>query len=56
MYFSDTGLATFLIKMNHPETLRISNLSGAFFETFVVNEIRKTFLNNKQPFPGLLLS
>ena len=50
MYFSDTGLATFLIKMNHPETLRISNLSGAFFETFVVNEIRKTFLNNKQPF------
>lgn len=50
MYFSDTGLASYLIKMNYPETLRISNLSGAFFETFVVNEIRKTFLNNKKPF------
>ncbi|MFQ7537362.1 MAG: ATP-binding protein [Clostridium sp.] len=50
VYFSDTGLAAYLIKMNYPETLRISNLSGAFFETFVVNEIRKTFLNNKEPF------
>ena len=50
VYFSDTGLAAYLIKMNYPETLRISNLSDAFFETFVVNEIRKTFLNNKEPF------
>ena len=50
MYFSDTGLASFLIKMNYPDTLRISNLSGAFFETFVVNEIRKTFLNSKKEF------
>lgn len=36
--------------MNQPETLRISNLSGAFVETFVVNEIRKSFLNSKLPF------
>ena len=50
VYFSDTGLAAYLIKMNYPETLRISNLSDAFFETFVVNEIRKNFLNNKEPF------
>lgn len=50
MYFSDTGLASFLIKMNYPDILRISNLSGAFFETFVVNEIRKTFLNSKKEF------
>lgn len=50
MYFSDTGLAAYLVKMNHAETLRISNLSGAFIETFVINEIRKSFLNSKLPF------
>lgn len=51
MYFSDTGLAAYPIRLNHAETLRISNFSGAFFETFVMNEIRKSFLNSKQPFP-----
>lgn len=50
LYFSDTGLAAYLTKLDHAESLRISNFSGAFIETFVVNEIRKTFLNSKLPF------
>lgn len=50
VYFSDTGVAAYLARLNQPETLLISNFSGAFNETFIMNEIRKSFLNNKLPF------
>lgn len=50
VYFSDTGVAAYLARLNQPETLLISNFSGAFNETFIKNEIRKSFLNNKLPF------
>lgn len=50
LYFSDTGLAAYLARLNHPETLRLSNFSDAFNETFIINEIRKSFLNHKLPF------
>lgn len=52
IYFSDTGLAAYLAKLNNSEVLKISNFSGAFNETFIMNEIRKSFINNKIPFPG----
>ncbi len=45
MYFMDTGLCAYLTRWNSAETLEISAMSGAFFKTFVVSEIVKTFLN-----------
>lgn len=50
LYFIDTGLASFLTKWNTPETLLNGAMSGAFFETFVVNEILKSYLfRGKRP-------
>ena len=43
IYFRDTGLAAFLTNWNTPEQLRDGAMSGAFFETFVVNEIIKSY-------------
>lgn len=50
VYFADTGVAAYLARLNNPETLRISHFSGGFNETFIMNEIRKSFLNNKLSF------
>ena len=46
MYFFDTGLAAYLCQIDSPATLQKSFLRGRFFETFVYNEIRKSFLSN----------
>lgn len=43
LYFMDTGLAAFLTKWKTPETLLSGAMSGAFFETFVVTEIIKSY-------------
>ena len=45
MYFFDTGLAAYLCGIDSAETLQKSFLKGRFFETFVFNEIRKSFMN-----------
>ena len=45
MYFFDTGLAAYLCGIDSSETLQRSFLKGRFFETFVFNEIRKSFMN-----------
>lgn len=45
LYFSDTGLAAHLTRWLTSETLMTGAMNGAFFETFVVNEIRKSFTN-----------
>lgn len=50
IYFSDTGLAAYLARLNQSEILLISNFSGAFNENFIMNEIRKSFINNKLAF------
>ena len=52
LYFSDTGLAAYLARIYSPENLEISNLSGAFMETYVMNEIRKSYINNGREFLG----
>ena len=46
MYFMDTGLCAYLTRMNSPEFLERSAMDGAFFETWVVAEIYKSYLNN----------
>lgn len=50
VYFTDTGLACYLAKIKDPETLLASHFAGAFMETFVVNEIRKSYFNNNLDF------
>ena len=50
VYFSDTGLASHLLRIKDPETLLASNFAGAFMETMVINEIRKSYLNNNKDF------
>ena len=45
LYFRDTGLASYLTSWLTPETLRNGAISGHMFETFVVNEIIKSFIN-----------
>jgi predicted AAA+ superfamily ATPase len=45
LYFLDTGLAAYLTRWTSPETLEARAASGAFFETFVVSEIMKSWYN-----------
>jgi len=45
LYFLDTGLAAYLTRWTTPEALEAGASSGAFFETFVVSEIMKSWLN-----------
>ena len=45
IYFLDTALAAHLTKWNSPEVLEAGAMAGAFFETYVVSEIYKSFIN-----------
>ena len=46
MYFLDTGLAAYLAGWTTPESLEAGISSGAFFETFVISEIIKSYWHN----------
>ena len=45
LYFLDTGLAAYLTKWNTTNVLENGAMSGAFFETFVISEILKSYYN-----------
>lgn len=45
VYFRDTGLAAYLTRWLTPETLANGAMSGAFFETFAISEILKSYSN-----------
>lgn len=45
LYFMDTGLAAYLTKWNTAEVLQHGAMAGAFFETFIVGEIIKSYYN-----------
>ena len=45
LYFMDTGLACYLSMWNNPHALEISSMGGAMFETFVISEIIKGYVN-----------
>lgn len=45
LYFRDTGLACYLSRWNSYEALESSAVAGNMFETFVINEIIKSFIN-----------
>lgn len=48
MYFLDTGLCAHLTRWSSAETLERGAMGGAFFETWVVSEIYKSYLNAGQ--------
>ena len=48
LYFLDTGLAAYLAKLNNAEVLKNSIFSGRFVETFISNEIIKSYKNNNK--------
>ena len=43
LYFTDTGLAAYLTRWNTPDTLKNGAMAGAFFESFVISEILKSY-------------
>ncbi len=45
LYFMDTGLACYLTNWNTPEQLKVGAMAGHMFETFVVSEVLKSYLN-----------
>lgn len=50
MYFLDTGLCAYITRWSSPEILERGAMDGQFFETWVVSEIYKSFINNgKRP-------
>ena len=46
LYFMDTGLCAYLCGMPSAEILEKSAFAGAFYETYVVSEIIKSYYNN----------
>lgn len=51
LYFMDTGLAAFLTRWTNPDVMCNGAMAGAFFETYVISEIIKSFANNGQDAP-----
>ena len=45
LYFLDTGLAAYLTRWNNQEVLENGAMAGAFFETFIIDEILKSYYN-----------
>lgn len=51
IYFLDTGLCAYLTGWNTPEVIEKGAMSGAFFETFVISEIIKSYQHNGKNAP-----
>lgn len=51
MYFLDTGLCAHLTRWSSAETLEAGAMGGEFFETWVVSEIYRSYLNAGQKPP-----
>ncbi len=50
VYFTDTGLVSYLCKWLTPETLMNGAMAGGIFETFVISEVIKSYYNaGKEP-------
>lgn len=51
LYFTDTGLAAYLLRWNTADALELGAMSAEFFETWVVGEVYKSFANSAQKAP-----
>lgn len=49
IYFMDTGLCAYLCRWPSAQTLEYGAMDGAFFETYVVSEIVKSYYNSGKP-------
>ena len=49
----DTGLAAYLCRWPNAETLQNGIMDGAFFETYVISEIVKSYYNSGKPIDNL---
>jgi predicted AAA+ superfamily ATPase len=50
LYFMDTGLCAYLTRWDSAETLEVSAMNGAIFETYAVSEVIKSYYNaGKRP-------
>lgn len=45
LYFNDTGLACYLLGVDSPSSLKKSTFKGRMVETYIHNEIRKSYIN-----------
>ena len=45
LYFLDTGLAAYLTRWTTPDVLKNGAMAGAFFESFVIAEVIKSYYN-----------
>lgn len=46
IYFLDTGLCAYLTGWSSPDVIQKGAMAGAFFETFIVSEIIKSYVHN----------
>jgi len=53
IYFLDTGLASYLVGWDNAQVLQNGAMSGAFFETFVIGEIIKSWTNKEGVTPNM---
>lgn len=51
LYFTDTGLAAYLLRWNTADALELGAMSAEFFETLVIGEVYKSFANSAQKAP-----
>lgn len=51
LYFYDTGLLSYLLRVESPEALQTHPFRGAIFENFIVTEMIKNYLNRGQEPP-----
>ena len=50
IYFLDTGLCSYLARIPTAEILEKSAFAGAFYETYVISEIIKSYYNNSKDY------
>ena len=46
LYFFDTGLVAYLTRYSSPEILESGALNGAILENYIINEIKKSYINS----------
>jgi hypothetical protein len=45
LYFLDTGLLSYLLRIRSAEDLRVHALYGSIFESYVISELLKNYMN-----------
>lgn len=51
LYFTDTGLAAYLLRWNTVDALELGAMSAEFFETWVINEVYKSYAASGEKAP-----